>query len=167
MTFWYNELIDLRMAKTKIQALNLKVRIPKLILDIRNADAKLLDDLLPALENLDARVRVLGTGLKTLPHAFSLEEALEEAHVWVVLSPKLTKDFSMVVERGIVPVMKEGLHHDAENYNPVEEAGNAFLFHELSAWQVYGAIVRAVENFAFSYDWENLRSQGRCLMECA
>lgn len=152
------------MPKTKIQALKLKVRIPKLILDIRGADPKLLNELMPALENLDARVRILGPGLKTLPHVFSLEEALEEAHVWVVLGSRLTPDFAMVVERGIVPVMKKGLHHDAENYNPVEEAGNSFLFHELSAWQVYGAIVRAVENFAFSYDWENLRSQGRCLM---
>ena len=156
-----------RMAKTKIQALKLKVRIPKLILDVRGADPKLLEELLPALENLDARVRVLGTGLKTLSHTFSLEEALEEAHLWVFLGDKLPKDFAMIVERGIVPVMKEGLHHDAENYNPVEEHGNAFLFHELSAWQVYGSIVRAVENFAFSYDWENLRSQGRCLMERA
>lgn len=155
------------MAKTKIQALKLKVRIPKLILDIRGADPLLLEELTPALENLDARVRVLGTGLKSLPHVFSLEEALEESHVWVVLAPHLSKDFSMVVERGIVPVMKEGLHKDAQNYNPVEEAGNAFLFHELSAWQVYGSIVRAVENFAFSYDWETLRSQGRCLMERA
>ncbi len=155
------------MPKTKIKALQLKVRIPKVILDIRGADAKLLEDLLPGLENLDARVKILGTGLKTLPHVFSLEEALEEAHVWVVLGSHLTKDFSMVVERGIVPVMKEGLHKDAENYNPIEESGNAFLFHELSAWQVYGSIVRSVENFAFSYDWENLRSQGRCLMERA
>lgn len=155
------------MQKTKIHALKLKVRIPKLVLDIRGADPKLVEGLLPAIEHLDARVRVLGTGLKSLPHAFSLEEALEEAHVWVVLGDHLSKDFSMVVERGIVPVMKEGLHHDAENYNPIEEHGNAFLFHELSAWQVYGSIVRAVENFAFSYDWETLRSQGRCLMERA
>ncbi|QQR54389.1 hypothetical protein IPG41_04255 [Candidatus Peregrinibacteria bacterium] len=153
------------MAKTKIKALQLKVRIPKLILDIRGADPKLLEELAPALENLDARVRILGPGLKTLPHAFSLEEALEEAHVWVVLAPHLAKDFSMVAERGIVPVMREGLHQEAENYNPVQENGNAFLFHEPSAWQIYGAIVRATENFAFSYDWENLRSQGRCLME--
>lgn len=153
------------MAKTKIKALQLKVRIPKVILDIRGADPKLLEDLLPGLESLDARIQVLGPGLKSLPHVFSLEQALEEAHVWVVLGGSLTKDFSMVVERGIVPVMKEGLHKDAENYNPVEEQGNAFLFHEYSAWQVYGAVVRAVENFAFSYDWETLRNQGRCLME--
>lgn len=152
------------MAKTKIQALKLKVRIPKVILDIRGADPTLVESLLPALEQLDARVRVLGTGLKALPHVFSLEEALEEAHVWVVLGTHLSKDFSMIAERGIVPVMKEGMHPEAENYNPVEEQGNAFLFHEMSAWQIYGAIVRATENFAFSYDWENLRSQGRALV---
>ena len=94
-----------------------------------------------------------------------MEEALEEAHIWVLLGKTLPKDFSMIVDRGIVPVMLSGLHPDAENYNPVEERGNAFLFPALTSWQVYGSLVRALENFAFSYDWENLRSQGRCLMK--
>lgn len=152
------------MAKTKIQHLKLRVRIPHVVLDIRSADPKLVESLLPGLENLDARVRVLGVGLKTLPHVFSLEEALEEAHVWVVLTGKLPKEFSMIADRGIVPVMLTGLHPAAENYNPVEEKGNAFLFSELSTWQIYTALVRSIENFAFSYDWENLRDQGRCLI---
>lgn len=152
------------MAKTKIQHLKLKVRIPHVILDIRGVDPKLVESLQPGLENLDARVRILGAGLKSLPHVFSLEEALEEAHIWVVLTDKLPKEFSMIADRGIVPVMQAGLHPDAENYNPVEEKGNAFLFSEPTTWQVYTALVRSIENFAFSYDWENLRDQGRCLM---
>lgn len=152
------------MSKTKIQRLNLKIRIPHVLLDIRGANPKLLDGLLPSLENLSARVRVLGSGMKSVPHAFSMEEAMEEAHLWVVLGHSLPKEFSMIIERGIVPIMKEGLHSQAENYNAVEEQGNAFLFAETNIWQVYGAMVRATENFAFSYDWENLRSQGRSLM---
>lgn len=152
------------MAKTKTH-LKLKIRIPHVILDTRGADPALVEALLPGMEELDARFRVLGTGAKTVPHAFSMEEALEEAHLWVILGKELPKDFSMIVERGIVPVMLSGLHPDAENYNPVEERGNAFLFPALTAWQVYGSLVRALENFAFSYDWENLRSQGRCLVK--
>jgi hypothetical protein len=152
------------MAKTKIQDPKRKTRRPQVLLDIRSADAHLLKALQPALENLDARVGVLGAGLETLPHAFSLEEALEEAKIWVVLNGKLPKEFSMIVERGIVPVMKAGLHLDAENYNPVEESGNAFLFSELDPWHIHTALIRSIENYAFSYDWENLRDQGRCLV---
>lgn len=151
------------MAK-KQPTLKLKVRIPHVILDTRDADPVLAETLLTALDELPARFRVLGEGGKTLPHAFSFEEAMEEGHIWVVLSNELPKNFSMVIERGIVPVMLKGLHPEAENYNPVEESGNAFLFPKISPWNIYGALVRALENFAFSYDWENLRKEGKNLI---
>lgn len=152
------------MAKTNT-TLNLKVRIPHVILDTRNADPVLVEALLPGLEELPARFRILGEGGKTLPHVFSSEEALEEAHIWVVLGNELPKQITMIANRGIVPVMLKGLHQEAQNYNPVEESGNAFLFHKMAAWNIYGALVRALENFAFSYDWENLRRQGKSLVE--
>lgn len=152
------------MAKTKTP-LKLKVRIPHVILDTRDADPALLEKLVPGLDEVPARFRVLGEGLTSVPHLFSLEEALEEGHIWVILSSKLPKNFSMVVERGIVPVMLVGLHKDAENYNPVEESGNAFLFSKLTAWNIHAALIRALENFAFSYDWENLRNQGKTLVK--
>lgn len=152
------------MAKTK-SPLKLKVRIPHVVLDVRTADPALVDALLPGLDELPARFRILGPAGKTLPHAFSFEEAMEEGHIWVVLGKSLPSQFNMVIERGIVPVMLEGLHKDAENYNPVEESGNSFLFQKLSVWNVHAAMVRALENFAFAYDWENLRSQGKALMK--
>lgn len=151
------------MAKTKT-SLQVKVRIPHVILDTRGAELSLIESLMPGLEEIPARFRVLGEGMKKLPHVFSFEEALEEGHLWLVLSDKLPRQFSMIIDRGIVPVMLEGLHPEAHNYNPVEEIGNAFLFPKKAAWNIYGTLVRAVENFAFSYDWENLRSQGKELL---
>jgi hypothetical protein len=152
------------MAKTKTP-IKLKVRIPHVILDVRGADPALVELLLPGLEELPARFRVLGEGAKHFAHAFSLEEALEEAHIWVALAPKLPAQFSMIIDRGIVPVLLDGLHKEAQDYNPVEEAGNCFLFPKLGVWNVYSALVRALENFAFAYDWENLRNQGKALMK--
>lgn len=151
------------MAKTK-KEIKLKVRIPHVILDARNADPALLEMLAPGLEELEARVRILGEGAKSIPHVFSLEEALEEAHIWVVLSKQLPKEFSMLIERGVVPVMPRGVHPKAENYEAARERGNAFLFPKLSEWYVYGSIVRALENFHFSYDWENLKNHGKSLL---
>lgn len=43
-----------------------------------------------------------------------------------------------------------------ENYNPVLEKGNAFIFNESDKWQFFSALVRATENYKFSYDWQNL-----------
>ena len=151
------------MAKTKTQ-IKLRVRIPHIVLDARGADLTLLNHMEKGLDQLEARVRVLGQGGTRFPHAFSLEEAIEEANIWVVLGDRLPNDFSMLVQRGIVPVMLENLHPKAENSNAAKEEGNAFLFHELNEWSIYGSIVRALENFGFSYDWESLRNNGKDLL---
>lgn len=152
------------MSKTKTQ-IKLKVRIPHVILDARNADASLLKELSEGLESLDARFRILGPEVKglSLAHAFSVEEALEESHIWVVLGDKMPAEFNMVVERGIVPVALRGMNKKLENYNPVAEAGNAFLFPKHSTWSIYGTLVRALENFNFTYDWKNLQSEVKSL----
>lgn len=153
------------MAKTKkITPIKIKIRIPHVVVDVRDADPKLLKGFAEGLEDADARIRVIGKGVETLPHAFSLEEAIEEAHIWVVLSNKLPAEFDEIVERGIVPVMLNGLHKDAENYEASKEKGNCFLFPKLTQWHVYGSLIRALENFQFSYDWESLRQNGKQLI---
>ena len=151
--------------KTKtITPIKLKIRIPRVILDTRNADPKLLEGMAAGLEDADARFRVLGDGVKTLPHAFSTEEAVEEAHIWVILSNKLPNEFPEIIKKGIVPVMLTDIHPHAENYEAAKEKGNAFLFPKLAQWNIYGSLVRALENFQFSYDWENLRQHGKELL---
>ena len=151
------------MAKTKTH-IKVKIRIPHVIIDAREADPELLESLAPGLEELDARVRVLGKGAKQLPHAFSLEEAMEEAHIWVVLYEKVPKELSILVEHGVVPVMLQGIHEKAKNYSASQEEGNAFLFSKLTEWHIYGSLVRALENFGFSYDWSNLKNHCKELL---
>lgn len=138
-------------------------RIPHLIIDVRNADPALLKRMESALETLDARIKIIGDGFPELPHVFSLEEAMEEADIWVYLSNTLPKDFGQALKSGIVPVMLEGMRKGAANYDPVNEKGNAFLFPKLSAWHIYGSTVRAIENFGFTHDWSNLKSHGKAL----
>jgi hypothetical protein len=149
----------------KITPIKLKIRIPHVILDVRGADPKLVEAIAPGLDDADARIRVIGEGAEFLPHAFSLEEALEEGHIWVFLSKKLPTEFNSIIGRGIVPVMYADSHPEAQNYDPVAETGNAFLFPKLTQWHVYGSLVRALENFNFTYDWENLRNHGKEMLE--
>jgi len=146
-----------RMANTKTK-IKLKVRIPHLVIDARDADPKLLKAMASGLEEVDARIRILGHGPKELARAFSSEEALEEAHMWLILGDKLPAEFDLMMERGIVPIMKQGLHKKAENYNPSQENGNAFIFPKLTEWYAYGSLVRAIENYQFSYDWNNIKN---------
>lgn len=142
----------------------INIRIPRILLDLRNADPKLLSEMEGALDTLDAKIRVMGSGFKEFPHVFSLEEALEEADIWVYLSKNLPSDFQHTMKAGIIPVMLEGLHKKAANYDPVNERGNAFIYPKLESWYIYGSMVRAIENFSFSHDWSNLKSHSKALI---
>lgn len=52
---------------------------------------------------------------------------------------------------GVIPVSLPRAILD--NYNPVQESGNAFIYEVASPWQCYGSLVRALETFKFPYDW--------------
>lgn len=139
-------------------------RIPNITIDTRNSDEKLLKKLEPAFLSLDAKIKILGTGANSFEHCFSLEEAIEETDIWLFLSASISRDFGLVVKKGIVPVVMTGIYKKAENYDPVNERGNVFTFTQPDPWQIYGALLRSVENYAFPYDWQNLKSNAKTLV---
>lgn len=55
---------------------------------------------------------------------------------------------------GVIPVAKSD--PILTDYSPITEAGNAFLFEKDDKWLFFAALVRALENYKFSYDWQNL-----------
>lgn len=55
---------------------------------------------------------------------------------------------------GVVPVSPA--RDILENYNPVQETGNSFVFEKPTAWQCFGSLVRALETFKFPYDWRTI-----------
>lgn len=56
---------------------------------------------------------------------------------------------------GVVPVTTE--EKQLEDFNAVEEKGNAFIIPALTLWHVFEGCIRARENFKFPYDWKNLQ----------
>ena len=56
---------------------------------------------------------------------------------------------------GVVPVMPAA--DFAENYDPIYERGNAFIYSKGSPWGFFAAFIRALENFRFPYDWKNIQ----------
>lgn len=50
-----------------------------------------------------------------------------------------------------------------QNYNPVQESGNAFLFRGATEWHAFAAIVRALETYSFPFDWRTI--QRHCMQE--
>ena len=63
------------------------------------------------------------------------------------------------LQYGVIPVAPEC--KTLEDYNPVQETGDSFLFPEASsAWPVFAAIVRALETFKFPFDWRTIQRHG-------
>ncbi|MBU0727465.1 hypothetical protein KKA95_02165 [Patescibacteria group bacterium] len=55
---------------------------------------------------------------------------------------------------GVVPVISE--QDFVEDYDPVQEKGNAFVYKKDSPWSFFATVVRALENYKFPYDWKNI-----------
>lgn len=60
-----------------------------------------------------------------------------------------------VLRTGCVPISQQN-GDSTVNYNPLQEKGNGFYFKNPTKWELFAAIVRALETYQFPYDWENL-----------
>jgi starch synthase len=73
-----------------------------------------------------------------------------------------TPETEICLQYGVVPVAPEG--EILENYDPVQERGNAFTFAEFetpeqTAWSAFAALSRALETYKFPYDWRTIQRQ--------
>ena len=44
-----------------------------------------------------------------------------------------------------------------DDYNAVQESGNAFLYEKETMWHAFAALVRAVETYKFPFDWRTIQ----------
>ncbi len=56
---------------------------------------------------------------------------------------------------GAVPVSPK--HKDLDDYNPIQESGNAFISNPQTSWTWYAALVRAIETYKLPYDWKTIQ----------
>ncbi|MDD4318894.1 MAG: hypothetical protein PHW10_01040 [Candidatus Peribacteraceae bacterium] len=136
---------------------------------------KLLAELLPGLLSLQMEILVLGKGSASYGALFT-KLAKENGHrihivaeddreirmmyaaadmALFLADPKGMKEPELCLRYGVVPLAPatDGL----EDYNPVQETGNAFLFEQPDAWNAFAAVVRACETYKFPFDWRTIQ----------
>ncbi len=130
---------------------------------------------LEALCELGMKVSVLAEGDSTAqktcfdlsekyPHQFEILESvprnrnkiLKEVDTVLFASKPDWKTIQEMAKHEIVLIVPEG--SGLQNFNAQTEQGNAFTFHQDNFWEFVAAIVRASENFQFSYDWKNIKA---------
>lgn len=57
-----------------------------------------------------------------------------------------------------VPILevREAEKFGYEEFNPQTEKGRCFCFTGFDVWTIFAAVVRALENYRFPYDWNNI-----------
>lgn len=63
---------------------------------------------------------------------------------------------------GVVPIVARSLRAGVEDYDPVHEKGNAFVYGDVNAWQMVSALVRAAETYKFPFDWKYIVKNAKC-----
>lgn len=143
-----------------------------------------LKAMLPGLLTQSVEILILGKGSKEYG-AYFTELQKSHGHRIAILPPTEASLHTMIaaadialflhdatgvtevqtcLQYGVVPVVTGG---DLENYDPVQERGNAFIFEqhekpELTAWSAFAALTRALETFKFPYDWRTI--QRHCMV---
>ncbi len=136
---------------------------------------QLLTEVLPGMLTQQMELLVLGKGSATYGSIFTRlaqeqryrvhiiaeeEEAMHRMYAAAdmalfITDPARTEELEHCLAFGVVPISAaSSLLND---YNPVQETGNAFLFDAPSKWTVFAAIVRAVETFKFPFDWRTIQ----------
>ncbi len=139
----------------------------------------LLQDVLPGILSLQVEVLVLGKGSpsygalftklsKEQAHRFHIVPDKEDAIATMLAASDLalflgtdhpTAELKACLASGVVPVAMP--HASLDDYNPVQETGNSFLYENPNKWNCFAALVRAVETHKFPFDWKTI--QRHCL----
>ena len=139
---------------------------------------KLLEELLPGLLTLPVELLVVGKGSAAYGTLFTKlakehrhrlhivadkEDTLRRMHQAVDIAifltdPKGMTELQECFRSGIVPVSAPSSL--LEDYDPVQESGNAFLFGQTNVWQCFAALVRAIETYKLPFDWRTIQRNG-------
>jgi hypothetical protein len=115
------------------------IRVPLIFMQTLNENDKIYQELKNALKRLNVKI-------------ISDKNLFQEANM-VILFNKDKNLLKKAWEHGVIPITQKFLPQ-IEDYNPNTEKGNSFVYKELNKWDIFAAVVRAVETFKFPYDWK-------------
>jgi len=134
----------------------------------------LLEDVMAGLLTLPLQIVIVGKGSSEYGTYFSrlatdkphkvgiisneknaIEEALTASDMALFCSPAGEESLRTCLEHGVVPVSPAS--SILINYDPNQEAGNAFTYDQLTHWHCFAAAVRAMETYRFPYDFKTIQ----------
>ncbi len=90
------------------------------------------------------------------------EVALNKSQVVLFAKVPTAKELQLLQKKGLVAVLPWPTcekHVDMMNFDAQQESGNCFLYTPAHTWDLVATMVRAFENYKFSYDWGQLKKR--------
>jgi len=134
----------------------------------------LLENVMAGLLSLPLQIVVVGKGSKEYGSYFSklatdkphkvaivandkkmVENVLTASDMALFCAAPDEDDARACLEHGVIPVSPAT--SVLTNYDPNQEAGNAFTYDQLTHWHCFAAAVRAMETYRFPYDWKTIQ----------
>lgn len=136
-------------------------RKPVLLIDVsQGREPDFLPDLIGGFISIGLNVLILKSAAGTTLQRQAMVHYVEPENKLAAMG---AADFTIVFDSDITTVWKHGSVPIAQmngkgtvNYNPLQETGNGFYFESPTKWEIFAAVVRALETYQFPYDWENL-----------
>ncbi len=137
--------------------------------------ARLFLEILPGLMELNVQLLVIGKGNKEIGEAISHLAKEKKHRVAIVKDTEddrrkmyAAADMALfLADTNDVEELQHCLNYAAvplapatkalDNYNAVQESGNAFLYEKPNLWQCFASVARAAETFQFPYDWRTIQ----------
>lgn len=136
-------------------------RTPVIFIDFsKTKNSKLCQELLEGLEAIHMHALVVLQNNNIKGDSFKYVRFIEPQQKTNAMNAAdlvliFNYDIAEVLKNGCVPVaLLDG--NSTVEYSPFKEKGNGFYFNSPTKWEIFAAIVRALETYQFPYDWENL-----------
>ncbi|MDB4978678.1 MAG: starch synthase [Candidatus Peribacteria bacterium] len=158
-------------------------KVPLLCLPLGMTDAlggELMKAALPGILSQNIQLLILGKGtadygalftkltneeshrVHIVPHdETGIRKMMAASDMAIFFGDPTREDILQCLTHAVIPVSLP--QTILEDYNPVEESGNSFIYTKENPWLCFAAIVRAVETFKFPYDWKTI--QKHCLKD--
>lgn len=94
--------------------------------------------------------------------ASNQELALGKSQVLLCTEVPAAADLKLAQKKGLIVMLPWPaceVHKDLSNFDAQQESGNCFLYTPEHTWDLVANMVRAFENYKFSYDWSQLKKR--------
>ncbi len=148
------------LKKDTKEALKQKLGLPKknvalgyIIIEDQDTKKSLLD----AIAHLDAHFICIWQGSEGSSKNVVCVESIDEADLTgcdFFLSDDSIDSLSSFIQKWVTPVVSKNCNIGSllTQFNPVKSEWNAFLYTDVNIWNLFGSVVRYLENYRFVYD---------------